>query len=163
MARNRLDGCGNQGTSIDGRAAFQNMATLSVFWVAVNGLAGFALYTQWRRNNWGDFSPILSFSSVEFIAVASFNAVMVLLVAYLVWRTRRSIREKYDIKEERCHGQEDIMCAICCMPCSICHMGRHTADYSTYSAKCCTETGLPQNVQVRSMPPKGYSDAGHLV
>jgi hypothetical protein len=25
-------------------------------------------------------------------------------------------------------------------------MARHTADYDTYAARCCSETGLPANV-----------------
>ena len=28
-------------------------------------------------------------------------------------------------------------------------MGRHTADYDTYRAACCTDTGLPNHVEVK--------------
>ena len=29
-----------------------------------------------------------------------------------------------------------------CSPCTICQIGRHTADYSQYNLNCCSETGL---------------------
>ena len=58
-------------------------------------------------------------------------------------RTRAQIRAQYQIPEESCQGCEDCCCALCCSACTICQMARHTADYSTYSASCCTETGLP--------------------
>ena len=60
-----------------------------------------------------------------------------------VINTRRYIRNKYAIPEACCHGMEDCCCAFWCPGLSIAQMARHTADYDTYSAKCCSETGLP--------------------
>lgn len=60
-----------------------------------------------------------------------------------VTNTRRYIRNKYAIPEQSCHGMEDCCCAFWCQCCNIAQMARHTADYDTYSAKCCSDTGLP--------------------
>ena len=62
--------------------------------------------------------------------------------------TRAAIRNKYQIPEERCVGCEDCMCATFCMPCTICHMGRHVADFETYRGTCCSSTGLPRQVEL---------------
>jgi Cys-rich protein (TIGR01571 family) len=58
-------------------------------------------------------------------------------------RTRASIRERYAIPEQSCQGCEDCCCSYWCNCCTIAQMMRHTADYDTYDAQCCTETGLP--------------------
>jgi len=64
---------------------------------------------------------------------------------------RKYIRSKYNIPEKYCcckdessccSGCEDCCCAFWCQPCTICQMARHTADYHTYSAGCCTDDGL---------------------
>ena len=35
-----------------------------------------------------------------------------------------------------------------CSCCTVAQMARHTADYETYAARCCSDTGLPPNVQL---------------
>jgi hypothetical protein len=37
---------------------------------------------------------------------------------------------------------DDCCCSLFCMQCSICQLSRHTADYKTYPAGCCTDNGL---------------------
>lgn len=63
----------------------------------------------------------------------------------VVMKTRSYIRRKYSIPESNCTGCEDCCCAFFCLPLSICHMARHTADYDTYRAVACSENGLPPN------------------
>lgn len=65
-----------------------------------------------------------------------------LFVLVVLIRTRKYIRTKYQIPENSCQGCEDCCCSFWCGPCTICQIGRHTADYSRYSASCCSETGL---------------------
>jgi len=60
-----------------------------------------------------------------------------------VMKTRSYIRRKYSIPESECHGCEDCCCAFFCLPLTICQMARHTADYETYRAVPCNESGLP--------------------
>jgi Cys-rich protein (TIGR01571 family) len=59
-------------------------------------------------------------------------------------RTRAYIRQKYKIPEQSCTGCEDCCCSFWCGCCVVAQMGRHTADYRTYKAGCCTETGLDE-------------------
>lgn len=76
---------------------------------------------------------------------------MMLRLAFLIYmvmaiaKTRRYIREKHSIREKYCHGMEDCCCAYWCPCLTIAQMARHTADYDTYNARCCTSTGLPPN------------------
>lgn len=63
-----------------------------------------------------------------------------LLTFYVLRRARRTVREKYGIPAS---GREDACCSLFC-PCFVsAQMLRHTTDYDTYPATCCTETGLP--------------------
>lgn len=62
---------------------------------------------------------------------------------FALYKTRRSIRQRYDIPEERCHGCEDLACSILCSCCTIAQLARHTGEYETYQGKFCSETGLP--------------------
>lgn len=64
---------------------------------------------------------------------------------FLVMKTRSYIRRRYAIAEGGCTGFEDCFCAFFCLPLTICQMARHTADYETYRATYCSETGLPPN------------------
>lgn len=57
-------------------------------------------------------------------------------------KTRAYIRRKYNIPETSCDGCEDCCCAFWCGCCTVTQMARHTADYNTYHAFCCSETGL---------------------
>ena len=67
----------------------------------------------------------------------------------LMARTRRSIRDAYEIPESfdaDCLGWEDQLLSVFCTPCTVSQMGRHTADYNTYRASCWSETGLPDHI-----------------
>jgi Cys-rich protein (TIGR01571 family) len=63
-------------------------------------------------------------------------------VLYCIIKTRARIRRVYDIDEKCCYGCEDCCYAYWCPCCTVAQMGRHTADYRTYKADCCSETGL---------------------
>jgi Cys-rich protein (TIGR01571 family) len=73
-----------------------------------------------------------------------------LAIAYAIFllvvstRTRAYIRQKYEIPEQHCSGCEDCCCSFWCGCCVASQMARHTADYRTYNAACCTDTGLPE-------------------
>mmetsp|Transcript_15453 Transcript_15453/g.17971 ORF Transcript_15453/g.17971 Transcript_15453/m.17971 type:complete len:249 (-) Transcript_15453:283-1029(-) len=65
------------------------------------------------------------------------------ILLYLIVITRSHIRKKYNIREKCFGGCEDICVAFWCPCCTISQMARHTADYDTYRASCCSNTGLP--------------------
>jgi len=84
---------------------------------------------------------------VFLVIVNTFLRIAVLVyVVLLICRTRRHIRVTYGIPEQRCHGMEDCCCACCCGSCTIGQMARHTADYRTCKAECCSETGVSESV-----------------
>lgn len=67
-----------------------------------------------------------------------------LLIATI--KARRAVRQQYEIPEHSCSGCEDCCCSFWCHCCTTMQMMRHTADYDSYPAACCTETGLPLHV-----------------
>jgi len=85
-----------------------------------------------------EYSAITMVCRVISIAVAVFWI-------YVASKTRRYIRERSGIPEKSCQGCEDCCCAYWCSCCMVLQMAGHTADYETYAAKCCSETGLPVN------------------
>jgi Cys-rich protein (TIGR01571 family) len=62
----------------------------------------------------------------------------------LMIRTRSYIRSKYAIPEQYMSGCDDCCLSLFCHCCTITQMARHTADYHTYPAACCTDTGLTE-------------------
>lgn len=62
---------------------------------------------------------------------------------YALCRTRENVRARYQIKEERCQGCEDLCCAVWCGCCATAQMMRHTGEYEVYPAVCCSRTGHP--------------------
>ena len=66
---------------------------------------------------------------------------------YVLMQTRKYLRNKYAIPATYCgENIEDLCCSLCCHCCTVAQMGRHTADYDTYSSTCCTKTGLPDHI-----------------
>jgi len=67
------------------------------------------------------------------------SSILILILILMVVRTRRQIRKKYNIPGNCCH---DCCAAVLCNCCTVSQMMRHTADYDTYRAVCCSETGM---------------------
>jgi len=101
---------------------------------------GYDPYHTNTNNPQGDISPAFYvFYFLRGVLHLAFFIYMLIAVA----NTRRYIRNKYAIREQSCQGMEDCCCACWCNCCTIMQMARHTADYDTYQARCCTSTGLP--------------------
>ena len=62
---------------------------------------------------------------------------------YSLCRTRQNVRKMYSIPEQHCAGCEDVVCAFFCTCCTVAQLSRHTGEYETYPAVCCSETGHP--------------------
>ena len=73
------------------------------------------------------------------------NLAWLILLVYLIAITRYRIRLRYGIPEQVCFLCEDCCCAFWCTCCTVSQMARHTADYDSYAAQCCSETGLVRN------------------
>ena len=70
---------------------------------------------------------------------------MIFVVWYIValCRTRKTVRERYQIPEHSCKGCEDCCCAYWCSCCVTAQMLRHTGEYEHYPGVCCSATGHP--------------------
>ena len=74
---------------------------------------------------------------------AACRSALLLYLFVLSFRTRWHVRERYGIPEQTCEcGVEDSLVSLACQPCSVAQMARHTADYDSYDAVCCSSTGL---------------------
>jgi Cys-rich protein (TIGR01571 family) len=84
-----------------------------------------------------------------YVLYFTFHALMIVFFLYVLIitiKTRNYIRKKYAIRAQNCDESiEDCCCSFWCHACVICQMARHTADYDTYSARCCSSTGLGPN------------------
>lgn len=118
MTRTGLDWQGEPSNKIVSGLSCVNMSVMLTFWLAMNSAFAFMFRVRWERGM--DLG-------IEFIAVlVAFNLMSWGYMVKITRDVRESIRDKYEISEERCVGCEDCMCATFCTPCTICQMGRHT-------------------------------------
>ena len=144
--RTKLDFLGRPKFGVDGLTNRTMMLSIIFFWTLTNFLLFAACNWKWSRG--------LELTIADISAFALINFAMLGFVIFVTQSTRNSIREKYMIREERCLDLEDICCATWCLPCSVCHMARHTANYDEYEAVCCSKTGLPDGVRVNDLNTK---------
>jgi Cys-rich protein (TIGR01571 family) len=140
MTRTGLDWHGNPANKLVSSMSCTNMTVLLTFWLAINASAAFMYRVSWERG--------FDIGSNYHTPLIIFNIFVMIWMITLTKKVRESIRNKYQIPEDKCEGVEDCLCATFCMPCAICQMGRHTADFDTYRATWCTKTGLPRQVEL---------------
>lgn len=148
MTRTGLDWQGEPSNKLVSSLSCANMTVLLTFWLAMNASAAFMFRVAWERGR--------QLGLETYAILVLFNFFILVYMINLTRKVRESIRNKYQIPEEGCTGLEDCLCATFCMPCAICQMGRHTADFDTYRATCCTKTGLPRQVELA--PVTFYED-----
>merc|ERR1712216_533277 len=116
----------------------KTLRSLTFFWTFIN-LALFSAYNvKWSQG--------MELTPADICALAFVNVTYLFFIVYLTFATRGSLREKYFIRESHCFDFEDCFCAIFCLPCSLCQMARHTADYNENQGVCCNDTGIPETV-----------------
>jgi Cys-rich protein (TIGR01571 family) len=144
----QLNFCGKQKGPAAASNTFKYMLMLwLVYYVTVQVLEAFTRSYAPQAPN--DDSVTIEYSTTYWALYGVSMACEIMFGIYLVVmiiRTRSLIREKYSIREENCVGCEDCCCAVFCNCCVVAQMARHTADYDTYPAACCTKTGLPSHV-----------------
>lgn len=155
MTRAGLDWQGEPTNKLVSGQTCANMTVFLVFWLAINASAGFMLFVAYLRREDAYYEGGEHYA---YAVLVLFNIFVVLYLVNLTKKVRSSIRNKYQIPEGSCacEGTEDCLCATFCTPCTICQMGRHTADFDTYRATCCTSTGLPRQVELA--PVTFYED-----
>lgn len=141
-----------------GNASMSNrllMWTVVCFWITVDAVLFTACNIKWSQG--------LELTWADWCAVGMVNLFMVGFVIFVTQSTRSFLREKYMIREERCLDLEDLCCAVTCLPCAVAQMARHTANYNTYEAVCCSKTGLPDGVKVDKDAVDCGKDGGYAV
>ena len=89
-------------------------------------------------------SPPTTLSMVRQIWGFSYSLFLLLVLC----RTRQALRQRYAIPTAICgDSSEDFCCALCCGPCMVCQMARHTANYrrADYCCSCCCNNGTMVN------------------
>jgi len=72
-----------------------------------------------------------------------YSAFVMVFTLVVLYRTRKAIREKYNIPNNTCCGVTNDCCApFWCGCCAISQMARHTVDYEVNSAMLCSDTGV---------------------
>jgi hypothetical protein len=135
MRRLNLSILGNQVSQAKATCTFQIICCLTILFYVCNSTHVTVLPLNETRN----------------LVVAFFYIVPSAIVFYtifLIMRTRCVIRQKYRIPASccccgGCECIEDVTCTLLCPTLVISQMARHTADYDTYRAYCCSHTGLP--------------------
>lgn len=147
MTRLRFDFLGRRQRT--DKSTFAVMQSVIIMWLTLN-LAIFGAFNyKWSQR-------------IE-LSVADYCALVLVNLTYLVYAivaaasTRSALREKYIIREHRFYDLEDCCCATFCLPCTICQMARHTANYAKYEAACCSETGLEDE---NELPHTGSEHSG---
>ena len=90
------------------------------------------------------YGPVPSWAYILLAIRAMCRIALVGYFCLLTYRTRTHIRERYSIPERDQSCYDDCLISVCCPSLSIAQMARHTADYATYNAMCCSPTGLSE-------------------
>lgn len=147
MTRMNLDPCGNpdvQGTSRT-CGPFKVMVALTValycgYYICL--VIAAPINTASNAGGYGasgeDFGP----NDIVTALYQIFSIAISMYFLIVTCKTRAHLRRTYNIPETSCNGCEDCCCAYWCGCCTLAQMARHTADYETYPAACCSETGL---------------------
>ena len=140
LTRIQMDGTGDRLVTLKSRTRVYFVVWLVFLLVFVHVLyfAYFSLATP-------DDDVIL----ITTMPLIGMDVLLLLYKIYIVAKTRRQVRREYDIPALRCKGNEDCCMAVFCTCCTIAQMGRHTADYETYRAYCCSDTGLANHIEVK--------------
>lgn len=126
----------------DGKKIFVNVKilyTLTFLYLCLHGAVGF--YVLW--------SGVLSFTLFMLcIPLISVDLLFAIIFFVLVIQTRRKIRSEYEIPGHEYQCCTDLSLALFCACCTVSQMARHTGDYPTYQAYCCTDFGLPDHIKL---------------
>eukprot|EP00571_Detonula_confervacea_P003950 CAMPEP_0172325708 /NCGR_PEP_ID=MMETSP1058-20130122/54564_1 /TAXON_ID=83371 /ORGANISM="Detonula confervacea, Strain CCMP 353" /LENGTH=292 /DNA_ID=CAMNT_0013042307 /DNA_START=26 /DNA_END=904 /DNA_ORIENTATION=+ len=139
MHRLKLTWLGSEGTIAQTAATFRIFLIITVVFIFIDQILKYLPLT-FKVDEYG--RPTDGY--VEVIQMRIFlNISFCIIAVILVAKVRKQVRSKYSIPEQNCKGCEDCCCALWCNCCTLSQMARHTADYESYAALCCSETGMP--------------------
>jgi Cys-rich protein (TIGR01571 family) len=125
-----------------GLSPFKIMVILMIFYYAVYTFASAVAqpYTTMSEDKTPPVIPGWVALLLGFRSLVGLGTFLYVLIARI--RTRAYIRNKYAIPEQYCSGCDDCCLSFWCGCCTTAQMLRHTADYDTYRAECCSDTGI---------------------
>lgn len=142
MTRMHLNWKADEGTEEERKTTYKKVSIIvAIYWIA-HFLFG-SVDDDGVPSGITEFAPLFIILSMQFISCIFFIYTMVIIT-----KTRKAVRQRYDIPEEYCHGCEDFCCALWCGNCISAQMARHTTDYEAQRGVCCTDNGLPPTYHV---------------
>ena len=157
MTRMRLNIMAERGSVSEVAKTFRTMVGILVGYIILDNVLGTILIARLKGSSWeydAEYYDAAQHPDIDgttlFVyyvrRIVSMTFSIYLFVA--LYRTRKNVRESYSIPTKNCGSCEDACCTFFC-PCpTTMQLMRQTADYDTYAATCCTETGLPSHVTV---------------
>lgn len=138
MTRLKLTWLGNEGSVSQTASTFRILLWITIAFIVTRILQYFPLF--FFTDEYGSLTNMgyVVYNTCTFL-ILSFCIFFIALTC----KTRKHIRNKYNIPEQSCHGCEDCCCAYWCSCCTVAQMARHTGDYESYAGRCCSETGMP--------------------
>ena len=143
MARMQMTANGERGITLNSRFRVKQAVWLTVGVITIHLMYAIPIFIRAPQN--------FNLYAVSSIPLMVMDLGILIYFWFLMALTRRAMREEYDIPEIHCRwlGCEDACLAVACTTCTLSQMGRHSADYTTYRAMCCSDTGLPNHVEVK--------------
>ena len=146
MSRSSLDYKGHEAIGFLPRQSCVTMAIITYSVWFLN-----ALIIAWGITEYVQYNEYIPRPPL-WISLLVINLSYTFFFWYATCSTRHTLRARYMIPERRCRKCEDMCCATFCNPCTIAQMNRHTGDFSTFRALCCSATGMPKHVNVPVNP-----------
>lgn len=137
MARLHLNACANPTFDTEQRTKVSSVLIIGVAFAALHGIY---FLLSMESGGWLIFI-------IQLTPLIIFDICFLLYFLVVAVKARAFVRHVYKLDDS---PLEDTVASVCCLCCSIAQMGRHTADYETYRAMCCSGTGLPSQVQALS-------------
>ena len=82
------------------------------------------------------------------IPVGVIDLALILAFLSLALKTRREVKERYNIKDDKYNGFSEVVLIHFCSCFAVSQMGRHTADYSIFREEPFSATGLPNHLEI---------------
>lgn len=136
MTRMRLDWLGETAPDEERKKTFKTVVyILFVYWIIGGLLPDPVIYEQ-NGHTIVKSHPFLS------MLKNALNLAFGIYTLVALTRTRKAVRERYEIPERHAVGCEDLCCSFWCGCCTVSQLARQTINYETHEARWFTDTGL---------------------
>jgi len=152
MSRMNIDCWGRKALSFDSKIKIRNVFLISFLLTLFNVVVVYFVIRIYYVHGGAWYRQSITEALALTLPVLVLDLAAVTFFFMLLIKTRRLIRTNYNIPQTCCKCYPDAAPSLCCTTCTISQMGRHTAEYRTYRAVCCSDTGLPLHVETLPFP-----------